>query len=311
MHIVRMLPVHNEADVLQRNLDWYAQAGFQTVAVDNESTDDSSKICARGLKSGAIAALQTLETGGFDMTRVLTALLELARAQRPDYVFLTAADEFFEVADGTDLRAAMEEDFAAGCTVLQFSNMEFAMTRADVADEPDPVARMRHYRHRRTGMLRAYACVEGLDIAAKLGHKPVFPAGVQEVVSPRVYISRHYPLRTPEQALAKIKRITYNPERDVGHQYLHLSGKSRELYARPRDLARYQEDHVWDFKRRAQPQRAKQAFRALRRARMDLARLQRDHQGLQRRHAELERRCAELERERGEASEPRSQDSES
>jgi hypothetical protein len=290
MRILRMLAVHNEADVLQRNLDWYASAGFDTVVIDNESTDASSEICARAVESGAILALRRLETNGFDWTRILTELLELARALRPDYVFLTAADEFFEVADGSDLRSAMEEDFAAGFTVLKFCNMEFAMTRADPAGEPDPVARMRHYSHRRTGMGRAYPCLEGLDIAAKLGHQPVFPAGVREIVSPRAYVSRHYPLRTPEQALAKIRRVTYDPERDSGHQYLHLTGRRRELYAKPKDLARYDEDHMWDFEPRPQPQRAKQTLRALRQARMDLARLEDAHQHLQRRYAELERR---------------------
>ena len=218
-------------------------------------------------------------------------------------MFLTAADEFFEVADGSDLRSAMEEDFAAGFTVLKFCNMEFAMTRADPAGEPDPLARMRHYSHRRTGMRRAYPCVEGLDIAAKLGHQPVFPPGMKEIVSPRVYISRHYPLRTPKQALAKIKRINYDPERDASHQYLHLSGRRRELYVNPQDLARYDGDHVWDFEPHAQPERAKQTHRALRQARMDLARLQDAHRDLQRRYAKLKRRA-----ERGES---RPQDSES
>jgi len=285
-----MLAVHNEADVLQRNLDWYARAGFDTVAIDNESSDASSKICARAVKSGAIVRLRRLETGGFDRTRILTELLELARAQDPDYVFLAAADEFFEVADGSDLRRAMEEDFAAGATVLEFHNMEFAITRADVADEPDPLVRMRHYSHRSTGMYRAYRCVEGLDIAAKLGHRPVFPPDVEAVVSPRLYVSRHYPLRTPKQALAKIKRVAYDPERDAGHQYLHLSGRRGELYAQRKDLARYDEDHVWDFRAHTQPRRARQTLHALRQARRDLTELQAAHRDLQSRHAELERR---------------------
>ena len=58
MRILRMLFVHNEADVLQRNLDWYAQAGFDTVVIDNESTDATPKICARAVKSGTIVGLR-------------------------------------------------------------------------------------------------------------------------------------------------------------------------------------------------------------------------------------------------------------
>jgi Glycosyl transferase family 2 len=105
LHIVRMMAVHNEADVLQRSIDWYADAGFPAAVVDNESTDESHEICRTALQDGKIQALGRLETGG--VRRLFTPVLELAGELGPEYVMLTAADEFFEVADGGDLRAAL------------------------------------------------------------------------------------------------------------------------------------------------------------------------------------------------------------
>jgi hypothetical protein len=295
VHIVRMLAVHNEADILQRNIDWYAEAGFATAVIDNESNDGSHEICQAALDDGKIAALQRMQTEGFDRERLLAALLDLARRQRPDFLLLTDADEFFETADGSDLRTAMEDDFAGGCTVLSFCRMDFALTRDDDEGDPDPITRMRYYSRLSSRLHRAYPNVEGIDIASGMGHRPVFPAGVDEVVSPRVYISRHYPLRSPEQALRKLQRIKFDPRRPAQrHHYLHLSGKRKDLFVKPSELVRYDEDHVWDFSARVPETKFNQAAHALRRARLELFELQREHAELESRHARLRREHQEL-----------------
>jgi hypothetical protein len=281
MRIVRMLPVHNEADVLEQNFLWYAERGFETVVVDNESTDGSQEICRWWLRDESVLGLERLSTGGHQAPRLWSVLHGLARAYRPDYLVVTAADEFFEVGDGTDLRSAMEEDFSAGWTVLQFHNMEFAMTRRDDPRDPDPLTRMRYYSHVGPPMHRAYPDVEGLDLVHRLGHGPSFPPGTEPRVSPRCYVSRHYPLRTVEQARRKILRMRPTPERPFAHShYLHLKGDEQELYDKPRGLARYEEDHRWDFTEHVLSGRLKQT-------RWALARMHRDYEDLLASHRAL------------------------
>jgi hypothetical protein len=96
-----------------------------------------------------------MPTDRHDIDRLIGAVFELACRKSPDALLLTGADEFFEVADGGDLRAAIEEDFATGYNVIALRQMDFAMTHDDEADDPDPLSRMRHYSYRRGVMQRA------------------------------------------------------------------------------------------------------------------------------------------------------------
>jgi glycosyltransferase involved in cell wall biosynthesis len=304
MRFIRMLGVRDEADILQRNLDWYAEAGFETVVVDTGSIDGSFEICQRALDEGKVVALERMPTERHDIRRVVAAVFELARRQRPDALLLTAPDEFFEVADGGDLRAAIEEDFAAGYNVIELREMVFVMTRRDDPDDPDPLSRMRYYSFRRDPVQRAYPCIDGLDLVSGRSHRAVFPANVEARISPRVYVSRHYPLRTVEQALRKLRRFEFHPEDPKrSSHYLHYSGDSAELFVKAKYVTRYRDDHRWDFTERLEPARAKLLSKALLRAHIRTAELERANRELRKRHAALERELealrAKLEAESG------------
>jgi glycosyltransferase involved in cell wall biosynthesis len=294
MRIIRMLGVRDEADVLPRNLDWYASLGFETVVIDNGSTDGSYELCQRALDDGQVAALERMPTDRHDIARLIGALFELAIRRRPDALLLSSPDEFIEVADGSNLRVAMEEDFAAGYNVIALQEMNFVMTPGDDPDDPDPVSRMRHYSYRRGRMQRAYPYMDGLDLVSGLSHRAVLPANLETRISPRVYVCRHYPLRTVEQALRKIRRFEFDPENpDRSCHYLHYSGDPAEFFVKPKQLALYREDHRWDFTQRLEPVRAKLLSKALRRAHVRMAELERDLEALR---TEVQARTGELDK---------------
>jgi hypothetical protein len=274
--ILRMLPVRDEADVLPYNLDWYAQAGFATVVVDDGSTDGSYELCEQALADGRLEALERLETERSDWRTILGTVFRLALRQEPDYLMLTAADEFFEVADGGDLMAAMREDFAAGYNVVRFSNMEFQMTDQDDPAEPNPVARMRYYTWRGR-MARAYPCLPGLDI---VGPGTKFPPGVERRRSPRQYVSRHYPFRTPEQALRKLRRMADRPPGEDRRDYLRFSGDPAELLTKTSRLFHYQDDHAWRYEDKAMGARLTHTEHALARVQEELGELRAEHAAL-------------------------------
>lgn len=245
--IVRMLPVFNEIDVLPQNLDWYHRAGIRTVVIDNGSTDGSYELCRAALAQGKIERLARHPTEEFELLQLLTRVHDLARECRPSWLMLAAADEFFETASGEPLLPALLEDFRAGYNLIKFYNMEFWMTERDDPDDRDPLTRMRHYSCYDVEMYRAYPNLEGLDLLAKFGHRPTLPHGIPDRVSPRVYVSRHYKLRNPEQARRKVKRI--RPTRNEPHQHVHyrnFRGPSDFLVPADR-LHRYDFDHRWNF----------------------------------------------------------------
>lgn len=285
--ILRMLAVRDEADVLPYNLDWYARAGFSTVALDDGSSDGSYELCQQALGDGRLEALERIHTEQFDWPAVLDALFRLAVRQKPDYLLLTGADEFFEAADGGNLIEAMREDFAAGYNVLRLSNMEFLMTKQDDPAEPNPLVRMRHYTCREVRMERAYPCVPGLDVLTHAGHSPVFPPGMERRVSPRAYVSRHYPFRTPGQAVRKFARMNDQRNGEMRREHLRFSGDPAEFLTKKTRLFRYRENHVWRWEDKAMGDRLKKTESAL-------ATLRRQHSELQSEYSKLQAAYSEL-----------------
>jgi len=277
--------VRDEADVLPYNLDWYADAGFETVVIDNGSTDGSYELCERALADGRIVALERLDTELFESRTLLRALLRLAEAQKPDYLMLTGADEFFELPGGGSLIEAMREDFAAGYNVLRLTNMEFTMTDEDDPAEPNPLARMRYYTCRPVRMARAYPYMPGLNLG--VGHIPRFPPGVERRVSLRDYISRHYPFRTPEQAIRKVTRMIEGSAAQPRRQYLRYSGDPAEFLTKRTRLFRYRENHVWHWEDKAAGDRVKKTERALAKLHAEYTELEAEHAALLAAHHKL------------------------
>lgn len=283
MRILRVQNVHNEADVLPYNLKHYAEAGFETrIALDSDSSDGSREVCEQALADGQISELREFSSDGHELVRPLQTLQAIAAEQRPDALLLTAPDEFFEVADGSELLPAIEEDLEAGFNLLKFWNMEFHMTREDDPNERDPRERMRHYSLWDVTMLRGYSWMEGIDIVKAGSHRPAFPEGTRKRPSRRRYVSRHYPLRSEEQALAKIGRIRPPDEAPKrSNHYLRFSGDADELYVDPGHLHRYEDDHRWEFDQPFLKIRLSHTARAL-------ARSERERERLEARLAELE-----------------------
>jgi len=244
---VRMMAVYNEIDVLPQNIAWYERLGIRTVVVDNGSTDGSYEYCREALACGAIDRLERLPTAEFEWLTLLGRLHRLARELRPDWLMLTAADEFFETADGGDLGVALREDLRSGYNLIKFFNMEFWMTERDVPSDPNPLTRMRHYSCYDVDMYRVYPNLDGLDLLGRFGHRPRFPAGVEERPSPRLYISRHYKLRNIEQAERKIARIRPNAKEPHLHWHYRNFVHRGDFIVPARKLNRYDFDHRWSF----------------------------------------------------------------
>jgi hypothetical protein len=251
MDILRMMYVRDEVDVIERNLRWYAEEELPTVVLDTGSTDGTWEILQEASRDGTVVALERMPSEQYRVKAFMRAMWELAQKRKPSYLLKVDADEFFEVADGYSLRRAMEEDFRAGYNTLRFRDIEFQLTEEDDPNESDVLKRMRYYSYRRTRMYRAFENVPGTDFIFHNGHRPLFPPGVKEHVSPRVYVSRHYPLRSLAQAERKIGHLMGKDGAPTGPSRMRYLLRYMEGYYEQADrLARYCGDHEWELRDR-------------------------------------------------------------
>ncbi len=97
-------------------------------------------------------------------------------------------------------------------------------------------------------MFRAFPNWPGVDPVRHFGHRPVFPDGREVKLSPRIYISRHYKIRSVEQGLRKIDRIKPTARLPAANtHYLRFNGDPGEFIVPADRLFHYNEDHVWQF----------------------------------------------------------------
>lgn len=280
--IVRLLPVLDDEDILERNLDWYAAEDIETVAVDNGSGAATREICEAAHRDGRIASLARFDEPLPSWPEVAGRLLALAAERRPELVLLAAVDEFLETPDGESLRPALSADLAAGSNLIRVSVAEFCMTVEDDPSEADPLRRLQRYSKR-----AASARVRGArwtDLGnfddprhCTLGH------GIEEKASQRVYVLRHYPLRSPGQAMARARTGRLRPmlAGSFASPLRGLIDDPEDLMIRgPGRLARYAQDHRWTERESGGAAYLDNASRVLRR-------LRREHASLKRRYGEV------------------------
>jgi 2-polyprenyl-3-methyl-5-hydroxy-6-metoxy-1,4-benzoquinol methylase len=205
--IVRLLPLIDDADILERNLRWYAEAGIGTIAFGNACGRATEEIARRAVEAGSIVSYSRSD-GRLEWAQVSQELLEAAGRLAPELVIVAGADEFLE-AEGMSLREAVEQELKEGRDVLQADTMEFCLTDDDDSRQADTVARMRRYSPYRAALrTRAIRWRCGLNWPEP---QILSPATAHPSVSSRRLINRHYPLRSPQQALARAQEGRLSP----------------------------------------------------------------------------------------------------
>jgi hypothetical protein len=116
-----------------------------------------------------------------------------------------------------------------------------------------------------------------------MSHRPTIPEGTLLEIPSRKYVSRHYPLRSLDQLRRKMVRIRptrANP--NASTHYLHLIGNEEAAIVDPGEVARYDDDHEWDYTRYLGRVRARELQKALTRLYLDHLDLEDENERLHR-----------------------------
>jgi len=256
MRIIGIIPVYNESDNIGFVLDHLLSQGIEPVVLDNGSTDGSDRICLR-YKNRGLLWLEKLKTDNFDFNLILNTLYQTALTFQPDWVLLNAADEFLESPfPNVTLKAAIEQEDAIGCNLIQFNNFEFFPTEKDQdATDPDVRKRLKYYTWNDDLQFRCWKVFPGVQVSGTAGHYPLFPENLKTRIADTKYVLRHYRIRSYEHGLRKIfsERIPrYIPEEKKQGKHIHYDNfkpEPRYFIINSRNLTEYKDDNRWKVRK--------------------------------------------------------------
>ncbi len=251
-----MIPVYNEADIIENVIEHLLSQGIQLVILDNGSTDGSFESCSKFLGKG-ISSLEQLVTHRLEFDLLVSKLYETALQQKPDWVLLSAADEFLESPyRELSLGDAIESEDRKGYNMIRFNNFEFWPTEKDEnSHESDVRKRLKYYTFNDDTQFRVWKIYPGITITGTAGHYPVFPGNVRIRIPGTKYILRHYRIRSYQHGLKKVfsERLPrYPPEEREKGRHVHYDAFTREkkffiIYSG--NLNRYNDDGKWVAKK--------------------------------------------------------------
>lgn len=252
MKVIRLVNIHNEEDILERNLKWYIDQNINTLAINNSSTDNSKDILNSMIGKGVIEVVN-LDTEYFNRSALFTKITELGHKYEPDWIIFADADEFLEPLSKKhyDLNDMIYEVSLEGNNLIQFHNMEFWMTTNDPASLKDPLNRIKYYSYFDSNRYKVFKFYKGFSLLQKYGHAPTFPKEVPIKLSMHKGISRHYKFRSIDQARYKIDRVIPEPgKKDFGFHYAKFGKEEKWFVIEPSRLNLYQDDKNWNFERK-------------------------------------------------------------
>jgi len=255
------MPVYNEADILEQTITHMITQGIPLIIVDNESNDGSLEIEQKFIGKGVLEIRILRPDPYYRLKAVLKEGYASALEYSPDWILHTDADEFPEspYSDLT-LVEAIENEARLGYNLIQFDCFDFLLTEKDYrSDIQDVKKRLRYYTWTSDFCFKAWKHYLGTDLVAYGGHKPVFPKGIEQKVSPIRFVMRHYRFRSLEHGIRKVfkERLPrYDPEEVAIGWHVHynnLKPDASYFVVDSLKLRRYEEDGRWDLERKFDP----------------------------------------------------------
>jgi hypothetical protein len=218
MKLVMTLMVHNEADVIEANLEYHLAQGVDFVIVTDHGSDDGTSEILREYARMGVAKVIRDEEEGYHQSSRVTHMAELARRCGADWVIHNDADEFWWplVGDLHDVFSSLPPSFGQ----IEVRRRNF---RPQVDGEGPFYSRLVH---REASSLNLF----GAGLESKVAHRPhpdvVVPPGnhsidgvdLRPLPAGEVLEIFHFPMRSYEQFEHKVLQ--------TGQGYEHLSDRA-------------------------------------------------------------------------------------
>jgi len=259
MKIIGMLAVYNDEDIISEVIEHHIFQGINLVVLDNGSTDNTLGICKKFLGHG-ILNIEQFESKTFDGIPIFRKLYDMALFQSPDWVILIGSDEILESGINNQyLKDAILQADAQGYNLIQFDRFDFFMTDNDNDLAESFKERLTYYSYQGNFVYRVWKYFPGIGVEHGASHYPSYPEGHKYKILPKKFVLRHYPLRTKDQAIKKMKsrmeRIANTAEYKIGW-HKHYETILENDFAAKIDhklLTKYEEDNKWNFEKKFTP----------------------------------------------------------
>jgi len=253
MKIIGMLPTYNDEDIIEEVIQHLISQEIPLVVLDNGSTDDTYKICEKYVDKG-ILKLEQFKSESYHWDTILRMLYDMALLQSPDWVIRSDSDEFLESGiKGVTLKETITQADKENYNLIQFDWFDFYMTDDDVQTAKSIKEKFPYYTFVGDFNYRTWKVFPGIRIGDASGHYPIFPYGKKYKISPRKNILRHYPLRSKQHTIRKMKERTRGKtinEEESGTD-AHIRSVLKQDFSQGINhklLSKYEEDGKWDYK---------------------------------------------------------------
>jgi len=239
--VVAIMRAYNEADILEQSVRHAAAQGLEVYIIDNWSSDGTYEI-AESLRGQGVIGLERYPPDGplalYDHKRLLQRVEELSISLDADWIIEHDMDELREAPWPTmTMRDAVYHADRSGFNSINHLAINFYPSDTKFSPGDDLTAHFRHYALRGSqGYLTQVKGWKQMGHAVRLvetgGHRALFP---NQRIYPYRFLIRHFPLRSAEQAAAKISRRRFAvPRRSRmfgwGRQYDKFDLEDSELF---------------------------------------------------------------------------------
>lgn len=210
------MSVRNESDILSYTIEHLLNNDIEIIILDDESSDSTPQIIGRYLGLGILQYIRR-DIDKMDVIGKFEILHNAAKIYTPEIALICDADEIMVTdREGETLREGIERVYLDGYSAINFALIEFKVTDKDDSLIPSPIERMKYFWNvEKSVQWRAYH-VKAYD-------RPYTPHTVElaHLGYPSMFLIKHYPYRSVEQANQKIndRRKRYMGDGRGGHYF--------------------------------------------------------------------------------------------
>jgi len=218
-----VLLCYNDGDLLEESISYLLEQDHDLVIWDHGSTDETPAVLERLRNECVEIRSVPREFDFYELYPAMSRHLISDHIRNYDWISWPDQDEFLEgPVRGRSYREHLLEASESGVDWVEFENYNYWFTDEDDPSVTAPTKRVRHYALRQDCPPRIRSWRAAVTNIRRFNHNPL-----DGRPSPRRFRLRHYPMRSLDQARARVLRDRAGLRR--GDMNFHYENMSRRL----------------------------------------------------------------------------------